>query len=190
MPALKGSLLMPYSSFHFTYGFKFRFCNIKSGNEKGHVERSVEYVRRKAFATRTPLIQLEEANQIFSNDLLAIKCQAPEGLEGKTALDVLEAERAYLLPGLPMYDTARIAELRVSKYSVVMVDGCYYSVPDKYISKLVLTKIYSSQTVPSSVAVPVIFATQSARNLLKSIAPVWPYLPMCVMVARLSVSAY
>ena len=27
------------------YGFNFRFCNIRSGNEKGHVERSVEYVR-------------------------------------------------------------------------------------------------------------------------------------------------
>lgn len=27
------------------YGFNFRFFNIRSGNEKGHVERSVEYVR-------------------------------------------------------------------------------------------------------------------------------------------------
>ena len=32
------------------YGFKYRFCNICSGNEKGHVERSVEYVRRKVFS--------------------------------------------------------------------------------------------------------------------------------------------
>jgi len=32
------------------YGFAFRFCNIRKGNEKGHVERSVEFVRRKAFA--------------------------------------------------------------------------------------------------------------------------------------------
>lgn len=31
------------------YGFKFRFCNIASGNEKGHVERSAEFIRRKAF---------------------------------------------------------------------------------------------------------------------------------------------
>ena len=30
------------------YRFNFRFCNIRSGNEKGHVERSVEVVRRKA----------------------------------------------------------------------------------------------------------------------------------------------
>jgi len=32
------------------YKFDYRFCNAGKGNEKGHVERSVEYVRRKAFA--------------------------------------------------------------------------------------------------------------------------------------------
>src|SRR5690606_7719236 len=32
------------------YNFSFRFCNVARGNEKGHVERSVEYVRRKAFS--------------------------------------------------------------------------------------------------------------------------------------------
>lgn len=30
------------------YCFSFRFCNVRAGWEKGHVERSVEYVRRKA----------------------------------------------------------------------------------------------------------------------------------------------
>ncbi len=60
-------------------------------------------------------------------------------------MDILEAERPYLLPGLPKYDAARITELRVSKYSVVMVDGSYYSVPDKYVGKMVLTKIYSNE---------------------------------------------
>jgi len=24
------------------YGFRYRFCNVRSGNEEGHVERSVE----------------------------------------------------------------------------------------------------------------------------------------------------
>lgn len=31
------------------YRFGYRFCNARAGWEKGHVERSVEYVRRKAF---------------------------------------------------------------------------------------------------------------------------------------------
>ncbi|EKN07539.1 IS21 family transposase [Parabacteroides johnsonii] len=31
------------------YRFRYRFCNVRAGWEKGHVERSVEFVRRKAF---------------------------------------------------------------------------------------------------------------------------------------------
>ena len=31
------------------FQFRWRFCNARRGNEKGHVERSVEFVRRKAF---------------------------------------------------------------------------------------------------------------------------------------------
>lgn len=38
--------LMKMSGF---YCFEYRFCNVRAGWEKGHVERSVEYVRRKAF---------------------------------------------------------------------------------------------------------------------------------------------
>ncbi|MFC4770343.1 IS21 family transposase, partial [Effusibacillus consociatus] len=44
------------------YGFQYRFCNVYSGNEKGHVERSVEVVRRKAFAFRDTFEMLDEAN--------------------------------------------------------------------------------------------------------------------------------
>lgn len=35
------------------YAFTHRFCNIRSGNEKGHVERSVEIVRARCSAPRT-----------------------------------------------------------------------------------------------------------------------------------------
>jgi hypothetical protein len=41
------------------YGFGFRFCNIRRGNEKGHVERSVEVIRRKAFAFKDEFETLE-----------------------------------------------------------------------------------------------------------------------------------
>ncbi len=34
------------------YRFNHRFCNVYRDNEKGHVERSVEYVRRKAFGLK------------------------------------------------------------------------------------------------------------------------------------------
>jgi len=40
------------------YGFSVRFCNVRRGNEKGHVERSVEYLRRKAFCSEYRFDQL------------------------------------------------------------------------------------------------------------------------------------
>ena len=43
------------------YGFSHRFCNTYRANEKGHVERSVEYVRRKAFALRDSFENIQDA---------------------------------------------------------------------------------------------------------------------------------
>lgn len=127
------------------YGFKFRFCNIYSGNEKGHVERSVEYVRRKAFSNKAEFDSFEEANEYLAQVCSRLNTKAQTNLDGKSALDILETERPHLMPGLPKYDAARVTELRVNKYSVITVNSCYYSVPDKYVGKLVLAKIYSNE---------------------------------------------
>ena len=53
------------------YGFNFRFCNISAGNEKGHVERSVEYVRRHAFSgpCHEAFASLADANQYLFETL-------------------------------------------------------------------------------------------------------------------------
>ena len=48
------------------YKFNFRFCNAYSGNEKGHVERSVEIIRRKAFSKNTSFTSLETIGSIIS----------------------------------------------------------------------------------------------------------------------------
>src|SRR5699024_6494642 len=99
------------------YGFGYRFCNVRRGNEKGHVERSVEVVRRKAFAFRDTCENLEEANDYLQkrNDQLNQKPQA--AYEGKSALERLEEERASLLTVPPMFDAARTEQSRVNKYA-------------------------------------------------------------------------
>lgn len=43
------------------YQFDYRFCNAAKGNEKGHVERSVEYIRRKAFSRLDQFESLQQA---------------------------------------------------------------------------------------------------------------------------------
>ncbi|MEG6616392.1 IS21 family transposase [Peptococcaceae bacterium 1198_IL3148] len=125
------------------YGFKFRFCNIRAGNEKGHVERSVEYVRRKAFAFRDSFESLEEANNYLEEVCFKLNNKPQKLNNNQTAFEILRQEKEWLLPKMPMYDAARAADHRVDKYSTITVDSCHYSVPEQHVGKMVFVKVYS-----------------------------------------------
>ena len=124
------------------YGFKYRFCNVASGNEKGHVERGIEYVRRKVFSTRTDFASLEEANAYLQEKLLELNSKKRNWLQNQSPLDILNQEMPYLIPLKPTYDTSRRVEARVNKYSVITIDQNKYSVPDYLVGKFVNVKIY------------------------------------------------
>jgi len=129
------------------YGFKFRFCNVCRGNEKGHVERSVEYVRRKAFSVRDTFDSLEEANR-YLEEVCSKLNDRPQPLKNnKTARELLEEERSYLLPEIPMFECSKLENVRVDKYATVMFESCHYSVPDSYVDKIILAKIYPTRIV-------------------------------------------
>lgn len=118
---------------------------MERGNEKGHVERSVEVVRRKAFAFRDTFETLEEASDYLQeiNDTLNRKPQEANG--GLSALEQLEQERKSLLTVPPMFDAARVVQARVNKYATVIVDQNHYSVPDHLVNKMVTVKIYATR---------------------------------------------
>ena len=60
---------------------------------------------------------------------------------------MLALERPYLLPQVPRYDTARVAEPRAYKYSTIIVDSCYYSVPDSLVGEFIFVKIYPDRII-------------------------------------------
>ena len=124
------------------YGFRYRFCNPRSGNEKGHVERSIEYIRRKAFSKKDSFHSLEEANEYLKEQLQKLNSRTTEYNQGKSPKDILQEEKPYLIQLMPSYDTARTTELRVNKYSVISVDENKYSVPDNLVGEFVFVKIY------------------------------------------------
>lgn len=126
------------------YKFRFRFCNAYSGNEKGHVERSVEFVRRKAFSSERTFNSLNEANVNLDEMLDKLNSRILTN-SNKSPFQLLDEEREYLLPDMPLYETAAISDLRVNKYSTIMVDSCYYSVPDDYVGTMVRCKIYTTK---------------------------------------------
>lgn len=124
------------------YGFKYRFCNVASGNEKGHVERGIEFVRRKAFSLKTDFDTIEEANAHLQKELLKLNSKKRNWLQNQSPLDILKQEMAYLIALKPSYDASRRVEARVNKYSVINIDQNKYSVPDYLVGKFVKVKIY------------------------------------------------
>ena len=125
------------------YGFRFRFTNTYQAHEKGHVERSVEYLRRKIFSKCDTFANSGEARAYFQRELLSLNKKSRKNQ--KSAYEMLEKEKDSLLLLPPRYDTARVTEARVNRYSSVSVDSNYYSVPDHLVGEFVLVKIYPDQ---------------------------------------------
>ena len=121
------------------YGFSFRFCNIRSGNEKGHVERSVEYVRRKTFSKPgcDSFDTLEKANEFLRK-----KC---DELNARDTTGRFEEEQEHLLPVGPKFEACRKAPGHVDKYSTVTIERNHYSVPDDLVGREVEVRIYTDR---------------------------------------------
>jgi len=100
----------------------------------------VEYLRRKIFSKRDTFQSVEEARKYFKRELEKLNSKPRKDV--KSAQEILQEERGYLLPLPPRYDTARITEARVDRYACITVDGNHYSVPDHLVGKFVFIKIY------------------------------------------------
>jgi transposase len=126
------------------YRFSHRFCNVYRGNEKGHVERSVEYVRRKAFGLKDDFATLEEANGYLLTILENIN-NTKQQLTGKSANEMFAEEKKYLSEQPEALEFSDYEQLRVDKYATISYHTNRYSVSDKLVGKFVDVKIYSSK---------------------------------------------
>jgi transposase len=128
------------------YNFGFRFCNVNAGNEKGHVEKSVSFVRQKAFSSKDMFSSLEEANEHLQKVCEALNKRPQSSNKNQTANRFLETEKDYLLPCETVpFEAATLADLRVDKYSTIMVGRNHYSVPEIFTGKIITAKIYPSE---------------------------------------------
>ena len=117
--------------FHFRglYLFDSHFCTPGAGNEKGQVEHSVGYNRRRY------LVPLPEVSSYEAlNDYLWQQCLADDSrtVEGQSAAigAMWQQEKPYLRP-LPShaYDCCRITRVSLNRYSQVQLETNRYSVP-------------------------------------------------------------
>ncbi|MCX6382873.1 MAG: IS21 family transposase [Actinobacteria bacterium] len=129
------------------YNFRFRFCNSGQAHEKGHVEKSIEYIRRRVFSKRDSFSSLDQSREYLRQELENLNLKPQVLAENKSAAQMLSEEKEYLLPLPPKYDSARICERRVNKYSCFEIDSCFYSVPDSYVGEFVFVKIYPEKII-------------------------------------------
>jgi hypothetical protein len=129
------------------YHFTTHPCRPARGNEKGRVERTIQYVRQSFFAAR-PFTTLED----FNRQALAWRNQVAHqrpwpGDDSRTVAQVFAEEKTRLLP-LPLHpfacDLART--VRSDKTLCVRFDLNDYSVPPQALGR-VLTLVASPTTV-------------------------------------------
>lgn len=126
------------------YGFTHRFCNAFRGNEKGHVERSVEYIRRKSFGVKCSFENLEEAGAWLQSTLNRLNAKQ-QITRGKSANELFSEEQSELLPAPFKLACAEQVQLRVDKYSTISYHTNRYSVPDHLVGKFIDVKVSSGQ---------------------------------------------
>jgi len=127
------------------YCFSHRFCNTYRGNEKGHVERSVEYVRRKAFGLKDNFDDLRDAQQWLISALNKLN-GTKQSRTGKTGDQMLLEEKDSLrsLPPAELICADQV-QLRVDKYSTICYGTNHYSVPDRLVGQFVDVNILNSE---------------------------------------------
>jgi transposase len=112
--------------------FDHRFCRVGRGNEKGHVETHVGYVRRNLLVPVPSFASFAALNDYLAGACYADLFRAVRGKpEGKVAR--LEVDRAAML-GLPTstFEARRVEHVSVTSLSLVRFDRNDYSVPTAF----------------------------------------------------------
>lgn len=135
--------LMRLSTF---YRFGFRYCNARAGWEKGDVERSVDYVRGRAFTVRVDFGSMEEAQQWLTKTCMVINGEQCSPLA--TGRDNRIAEEMDALGTYPgEFGCFEMAEYKVDKQATICVRNNHYSAPEELAGESVVARIYSEKIV-------------------------------------------
>ena len=129
------------------YHFTVRPCQVGRGNEKGRVERAIQYIRTSFFAAR-PFTTLEDFNRQARlwRDEVAHRRPWP-GDDSRTVEEVFNEEKARLLP-LPLhpFDTDLLVSIESGKTHYVRFDWNDYSIPPAAVGHP-LTLVASETTI-------------------------------------------
>ncbi len=142
---LKGKQRIEQQSFyHFRglYLFESHFCTPGAGNEKGLVEHSVGYYRRRFMVPLPKVDSFTELNAILRQHCLADDKRQVTG-QPSTIGAMWQTEKARLRP-IPEhpYDCCRTVNVRLNRYSQIQVETNRYSVPTDKGESILVAKLY------------------------------------------------
>ena len=121
------------------YEFKIRLCQPRKGNEKGHVEQSVDFIRRKAFPAVYSFQDLEEASAHLVSELEKLN-KRPHHEQKIPHCELLAQESTQSRSAPTSFDPADMVEARVTKYSTIVFKQNHYSVPEGHVGKYIKIK--------------------------------------------------
>jgi transposase len=137
----KRDLTDGFEQFALHYGFDYEFCNPGAGNEKGHVEAMVKYVRNNFFLPERTIYRVDDLNQVLWQE--AEKDRDRPHFDKKIEIARLyeEDEQATLYLPSKEYSCIRYETLKADKYGYVKVDKKKYSTSPRFSKQRVLIGI-------------------------------------------------
>lgn len=141
LPNGERQLTDEFQNFVLHYGFECEFCNPNSGNEKGHVEAMVKYVRNNFLLPGLQVFNLDELNKSFWEK--ADKDRKRKHYEKQTFIsELLEQDlKACLILPSKEYQCIRFETVKADKYGYIKLDKNLYSTSPKFALSKVLIRI-------------------------------------------------
>jgi transposase len=114
------------------YLFTPHFCLVRRPNEKGHVERLLDYARSNFLVPVPAVASLEVLNAALEERCRRDLDRAVRGKPGTSATLLVEEQAAFLpLPFKP-FEARRVTQAAADSLSLVRFDTNSYSVPTRY----------------------------------------------------------
>lgn len=134
-----------FERFVLHYGFEPEFCNPASGNEKGHVENMVKYIRNNFLLPAPYFTDLDEFNE--KQWLIAEKDQLRKHYEKEIEQQVLHQqtiEKHLLLPE-KKFHCARVLTVKADKSGLIHFESKIYSTSPRFAQKKVLIEVFYNE---------------------------------------------
>lgn len=141
LPNGERQLTEEFQNFVLHYGFECEFCNPNSGNEKGHVEAMVKYVRNNFLLPGLHVFDLDELNTTLWRK--AENDRERKHYEKETFISQLfeEDRKACLVLPSKEFQCVRYETLKADKYGYIKLDKNLYSTSPRFALSKVLVRI-------------------------------------------------